>query len=89
VRVNRKAEHYDRVLARTRRHFLELRGAGDFAKRQAEIARLPSKDWNGVRVYGLWCYGDYGQGPHAQFVPEYLLWSLIGLDGWRCPHHQR
>jgi hypothetical protein len=33
--------------------------------------------WRGQRVYRLRCSGDYGRGPHDQFVPVGLLWALI------------
>ena len=56
-------------------------------QRARAITALESKIRRGVRVYRLTCCGPFGKGPHKQFVPASLLWSLIGFNGWRCPFH--
>lgn len=74
--------------ARARQAYEAIRGAASADERAAAIARLDAKDWKGQRVYRLTCHADFGRGPHDQFVPEGLLWSLIDLRAWRCPFHQ-
>lgn len=57
------------------------------ARREAEIAELPTVDWKGKRLYKLRCTGVSGKGPHLVNVPEALLWHLISLKTYRCPFH--
>lgn len=80
--------HLAKRMARARAQFVEVRGAAAVEQRAKDIAALPSKDWRGVHVVALRCEGPFGRGPHVQFVPEYLLWSLIDLRHWICPFHQ-
>lgn len=89
MRINRsRAAHYERTLARARACFLELRGPSEVPVRAAEIAARPSKIWNGVPVFELYCEGPFGRGPHVQWVPEYVLWGLISLEHFLCPYHR-
>jgi hypothetical protein len=67
---------------------VEVRGESEVATRAAAIAGIPSKDWNGVTVFEVTCEGPYGKGPHAQFIPEYVLWSLIDVGHFVCPYHR-
>jgi hypothetical protein len=75
-------------LARAKDAFIEVRGAADVPRREAEIAALDAKDWRGVRVYRLTCEGPFGRGPHDVWVPEMYLWSLIDLRHFLCPYHR-
>lgn len=76
-----------RALARTIEAFKVYR-PGEIEERRAAIARLDSKDWKGVRLYLVRCDGDFGRGPHDQWIPEYILWSLIDVTRYRCPYHR-
>ncbi len=73
---------------RARRAFATVRTRAETTRRAAEIATLDAKDWHGQRVFRLTCRADFGKGPHDQFVPEGLLWSLIDLRVYRCPFHR-
>ena len=60
-----------------------------FAVRRAhEIARSPSKRWKGRILYKIRCAGPFGNGPHNQYIPGSVLWSLIDLDTFCCPYHR-
>lgn len=67
---------------------MDLRGLADAHRRTAAIAQLPQKRWRGARVYAIVCRADFGIGPHVQWVPAYVLWSLIDLRGFCCPYHR-
>ncbi len=82
------ARHHDRVLATARDAFVEVRGVEELARRTRAIAALPSKDWRGVRVFAVTCEGPFGRGPHVQWVPECVLWSLIDVRHFVCPFHR-
>lgn len=82
------SRYHDRVLATARAAFVETRGADDLPAREAAIAGLSSKVWRGIRVFAVRCEGPFGRGPHEQWVPEYLLWSLIDLNHFLCPFHR-
>lgn len=82
------ARHHDRVLATAHAAFVEVRGVEEVPCRERAIAALPSKDWHGVRVFALRCDGPFGRGPHVQWVPECVLWSLIDLRHFLCPFHR-
>lgn len=56
--------------------------------RRKEIAALERKYWNGIEVFRVRCDGDYGRGPHDQWIPEYILWALIDVTRYRCPFHR-
>jgi hypothetical protein len=89
MRVDARRDwYYARCLERARAAFVEIRGAAAVPTRAREIARLPAKSWRGVRVYAMTCEGPFGRGPHVQFVPEYVLWSLISLRHFFCPYHR-
>lgn len=75
-------------LQHARAQFVEVRGRRAVPRRAAAIAALPSKAWRGVRVFEIECEGPFGRGPHRQWVPEYVLWSLIDLRHWLCPFHR-
>lgn len=76
------------VCERSKALFIEVRGTDAVPEREAEIAALPQKDWRGQRLYALMCEGPFGNGPHVQFVPEYVLWNQISLDHFLCPFHR-
>ena len=73
---------------RARSAFRDVRDEKAEAQRAAAIAALPSKDWRGVRVYLIRCDGPFGCGPHMQYVPEGLLWSLLDLNHFLCAYHR-
>lgn len=75
-----------RCLARTIDVFRVYR-PGEEATRAAVIAALPHKAWREHTVYRIQCSGDFGRGPHEVWLPEYILWSLIDLQHYRCPYH--
>ncbi len=83
----RVASWKDRHTARARRAFEVSRGTMAAVWRAREIAALDSKLWRGQRVYRLTCRAEFGCGPHDQWVPEGLLWTLIDLRMWRCAFH--
>lgn len=72
---------------RARQGFRELRTPAEERQREQAIAALPQKEWRGKTVYALTCQARTGRGPHVQWVPEGLLWALIDLNHWCCPHH--
>ena len=76
-----------RMCARAKCVYRETAGMKRTVQRAHEIAALESKRWRGVRVYRIQCDGPFGNGPHVMYVPAGMLWSLISLDGWRCPFH--
>lgn len=89
MRINKsRATYYVRCLRRAKEAFIETRGIAGVAQREADIAALPSKDWNGSQVFQVMCEGPFGKGPHVQFVPEYVLWSLIDLRHFMCAYHR-
>ncbi len=90
MRIDRTtaSRYHDRVLATSRQAFIETRGSQDVKSREAAIASLQSKMWRGIPVFELRCAGPFGRGPHVQWVPEYLLWSLIDLSHFLCPFHR-
>jgi hypothetical protein len=81
--ISWKARHN----ARARATFAEASTPDAVSRRLREIAALDTKDWRGRRLYRLTCAADFGRGPHDQFVPEGLLWTLIDLRHYRCPFH--
>lgn len=89
MRINRsRVASYERCRQRAIEAFVEVRGADAVAGRAAEITALPSKEWNGATVFEVECEGPFGRGPHRQFVPEYVLWSLINVRHLICPYHR-
>ena len=84
-----RAPHQDARNARARAAFIEFRGEADAERRAAEIAALPAVTWKGRTLRTIRCHGTTGKGPHDVNVPESLLWSLIGLDGFCCVYHPR
>jgi hypothetical protein len=76
------------ALSRALEAFVEIRGADAVPERAAAIAALPHKTWRGVEVFALTCAGPFGRGPHVQYVPEYVCWSLIDLRQFLCPFHR-
>ena len=79
--------HEDAILARSKRFAAEFLGPEGVARRQAEIAALPTVQFKGRTLYTLRCHGTRGKGPHDVNVPESLLWQLIGLTRYRCVYH--
>lgn len=77
-----------RARDRARAHFIELRGPAAAEVRAREIAALPVVEWKGRTLHTLTCRAEFGRGPHDVNVPEYLCWSLIALDHFRCPYHR-
>ena len=67
--------------------FREERGDDGFARREAEIAALPVREWRGEKLRTVRCCGETGRGPHDVHLPEYLLCCLIDLRRYRCPFH--
>jgi len=65
----------------------EFLGPVGAARREAEIAALPTVVWKGRLLYTLQCQGVSGRGPHAYNVPLAYVWHLIGLDHFYCPYH--
>ena len=57
------------------------------AKREAEIAALPTVAWKGQTLYTLRCHGVSGKGPHDVNVPLALLWHLISFKRFLCVYH--
>lgn len=84
-----RAPHQEARNARAREAFVAFRGPEDEARRAAEIEALPVVEWKGRTLRTLRCHGTTGKGPHDVNVPESLLWSLIGLDGFCCVYHPR
>lgn len=76
------------VTARMRQMYTEMLGYSAAVRRALEIAALPKVQWKGSTLHTLRCNGDYGKGPHMQHLPEYVLWSLIALENYRCPYHK-
>jgi len=44
--------------------------------------------WKGVAVVQIRCLGEFGNGPHEVWVPEYLRWGLISVRRFFCPFHR-
>lgn len=90
MRLDRRGWHADRLprLRREYRESFETGGADAERRREAEIARLDSKDWKGRRVFRLRCEGPFGRGPHDVWVEEAWLWTLIDLRRFLCPYHR-
>ena len=84
----RLARHPHLATLRAKAEFREHRGLASTVARAHAIARLPSKVWRGVRVYEVRCCGDFGRGPHLQFLPAGHLWALIDIRRHRCPWHR-
>lgn len=82
-----RLRYADRALDRSVAAFREFRPGEEEARRLA-IAALASKPWGGMLVYRVSCDGDFGGGPHDQWIPEYILWSLIDVTRYRCPYHR-
>jgi len=84
----RLGSHLEARARRLRQAFVDAYGEAAATVRQQQIDQLPVVDWKGKTLRTLRCLGPYGQGPHTQNVPEYLLWSLIDLRVWLCPFHR-
>jgi hypothetical protein len=84
---NQVGLHPARQAAKARRCFVEILGEAEGVKREMEIAALPAAEWKGKALHTLRCHGETGKGPHDVNVPDSLLWSLISLNGYRCPFH--
>jgi hypothetical protein len=69
--------------------FMEIRTEAEAVQRQAEIDALPAVEWKGKPLRSLRCNGISGKGPHVCNVPESMLWALIDLRSYLCPHHQQ
>ena len=65
-------------VARARREFIKY--GGDLARRKAEIAELPARQWNGVTVYTIHCR----RGHDVEVVAE-LVWLIPDLQSYLCP----
>lgn len=78
------------VVRQRRAHaaFVAVYGIEAATERQRQIEALPLITWKGKALRTIHCCGDYGKGPHAQHVPEHLLWSLIDVRYWLCPFHR-
>ena len=57
------------------------------ARREREIAALPTVQWKGRTLYTLRCQGTSGKGPHDVNVPVLLVWHLMDLRHFFCPYH--
>ena len=57
------------------------------ARREAEIAALPTITWRGRTLYTLRCNGTSGKGPHDLHVPLLMVWHLIHLSRFFCVYH--
>jgi hypothetical protein len=73
----------DRVIAEARR-FL---GPCGTARREREIAMLPTVNWKGRTLYTLRCKGTSGNGNHDVNVPIALVWHLIDIERFFCVYH--
>jgi len=78
----RAGEHEALSAERARRYFREQMGAEAEARRAAEIAALPTRDYPRGTLYSLTCAGGHGWG-----VPLAVLWHLISLDHFECARH--
>lgn len=76
------------VTARARAAFRLAYGLEEERRRAAQIAAVPAVDWHGRTLRTLTCAGPYGKGPHLQYLPEAVLWSLIDLAYFVCPYHR-
>jgi hypothetical protein len=81
--------HHDRILRDVQAQFLDLRGADGYAKREAEIAALPSIEWKGKTLRTVRCNGTTGRGPHLCNLPLTMCWNLIDLKHYVCVYHTR
>ena len=79
--------HPEQQTARACQAFVEARGSAASVRRAAEITALPLVAWKGRDLRTLRCHATFGNGPHDVNVPEALLWAVIDLRAWRCPHH--
>lgn len=62
-------------------------GAAWSARRDAEVAALPTVEWKGRTLYTLRCNGTSGKGPHDVNVPLALVWHLMDLQRFFCVYH--
>ena len=75
------------VIRAARAHKI-ARGDDGLRQRLAEIRGMPSKRWNGHKVYLKWCDGDFGKAPHELWVPSNLLLSLLSVNFYLCAWHR-
>ncbi|MCY4634987.1 MAG: hypothetical protein OXG04_10875 [Acidobacteria bacterium] len=73
--------------ARAKAALRAARGVDAAVRRAHEIAARKSKLWRGRLVSPVRCTGASGKGPHQMHVEAAVLWSLIDLETFRCPHH--
>lgn len=78
---------HEAVHARAKAFAMEMLGPDGTARREREIAALPTIEWKGKTLHTLRCHGTRGKGPHDVHLPEYVLWHLAGLTHYRCVYH--
>ena len=79
--------HADRQDRRARSTARLMMGRDWFARRAAEVAALPERQWKGRTLRTIRCCGVSGRGPHDVHAPLALLWQLISLTDYLCPYH--
>jgi hypothetical protein len=57
------------------------------ARREREIAALPTVSWKDRTLCTLRCQGTSGKGPHEVNVPLAAAWHLISLSRFFCVYH--